>query len=830
MQEEGSRGTLLEESLRGFPPYEDALHAVETAAGSKQLKKALDLLTYYRLDRRGVSVLLMLLERSEDKEVLRRIFHILGQIDCSTMETQSLSESGHALGRVALVSPQHMIQSLLALSSITLFWPRMATYLKPVAGQVLSRKDNLEDLSAKTGFFASKGNVNLKMLTHALALASVSNGLLDCPDVRIDMPALVDHVLSAVQCRDILSARFAVRALGTVLEKLDVEEAVRMLMDRRRNLGPYLYKCIENFFNMSEKDRKKKKNANPFMEDTMARVDLIRLCSIVCFNLPSPSSLVNQFLPILQLLTKDQDARVFSAAVNALCHDRADPRLLWEKTRLLGDNVLNYVHVRLASWDRQSAQMFHHKICRTCVTIASHCIQKSGPMDINPAVAKDHALSQEPQHQPATIQPDGSFMGAADISSAPAPTSAEVPASAGDFFDELFAQGEFIPDASPTESVAGSSRSSGSFPATSSSQVERSRSVDVSGTVLAARLGEELYSSLFLLKSVTKKFLDSPDIHVRLQALQVQCWLAETRELFQLVQGRMAKEVPSTAGWKACHVDAILLVLRDRACCQLDILPFLLEAIVICHARASPQCIVDCLSTFLQVDQGRPVLQTIFHILDQPRFDQEGSIASIDYTAITEALYWFLGEYANILASTSQDEEPPNAATLSTQDRLMQQSVMAGYATKNMEEHPSKLLDVSNACLKSILLRLEQASTFSPQEIRCTCVQALAKIGLRSQDPVRLHVYEILLLLSNDSFLGLSAYTLPVLRLLDDIYSFQSRLLATEFRNSGGLSHSDLQAFAEEHELLRERVSFFASISQDFSVLGSASRQLLTLS
>lgn len=26
MQEEGSRGTLLEESLRGFPPYEDALH------------------------------------------------------------------------------------------------------------------------------------------------------------------------------------------------------------------------------------------------------------------------------------------------------------------------------------------------------------------------------------------------------------------------------------------------------------------------------------------------------------------------------------------------------------------------------------------------------------------------------------------------------------------------------------------------------------------------------------------------------------------------------------------------------------------------------------
>ena len=92
----------------------------------------------------------------------------------------------------------------------------------------------------------------------------------------------------------------------------------------------------------------------------------------------------------------------------------------------LQDNVLNYVHVRLASWDRQSAQMFHHKICRTCVTIASHCIQKSGPMDINPAVAKDHALSQEPQHQPATIQPDGSFMGAADISSAPAPTSAEV--------------------------------------------------------------------------------------------------------------------------------------------------------------------------------------------------------------------------------------------------------------------------------------------------------------------------------------------------------------------------------------------------------------------
>ena len=74
----------------------------------------------------------------------------------------------------------------------------------------------------------------------------------------------------------------------------------------------------------------------PPTQDTMARVDLIRLCSIVCFNLPSPSSLVNQFLPILQLLTKDQDARVFSAAVNALCHDRADPRLLWEKTRLLG--------------------------------------------------------------------------------------------------------------------------------------------------------------------------------------------------------------------------------------------------------------------------------------------------------------------------------------------------------------------------------------------------------------------------------------------------------------------------------------------------------------
>lgn len=63
-------------------------------------------------------------------------------------------------------------------------------------------------------------------------------------------------------------------------------------------------------------------------------------------------------------------------------------------------------------------------------------------------------------------------------------------------------------------------------------------------------------------------------------------------------------------------------------------------------------------------------------------------------------------------------------------------------------------------------------------QVRCTCIRSLGKIAILSEDPLRLHIYEFLLLLSLDEHLSISSLVSPLLRLLDDMYAFQSRLLA----------------------------------------------------
>lgn len=136
------------------------------------------------------------------------------------------------------------------------------------------------------------------------------------------------------------------------------------------------------------------------------------------------------------------------------------------------------------------------------------------------------------------------------------------------------------------------------------------------------------------------------------------------------------------------------------------------------------------------------------------------------------------------------------------------------------------VIGVRNPALRSVLLRLHQAASFEAWQIRQICASALIKLALRSHDPVRLFVYELLRDLrgsareASDAHAGdLDADVVPAIALLDDVYRYKRHVLAISGMNGAtGVatpSPGSEAVCSREELLLRTRLVCF--VRDDFT-------------
>ncbi|KAL6048793.1 hypothetical protein QOT17_020834 [Balamuthia mandrillaris] len=209
------------------------------------------------------------------------------------------------------------------------------------------------------------------------------------------------------------------------------------------------------------------------------------------------------------------------------------------------------------------------------------------------------------------------------------------------------------------------------------------------------------------------------------------------------------------------------------------------------------------------IQYNRLVLENIFEVLDcDQRCDSREVI-----TTIKKRVFAFLAENCFSLV---RFHKVPKQRRVTTRQSSVMNGLSVPVQEKGDEEDEDakqeaerllhfKFLDLIPP-MKAIVTRLEQAAIMSPFETRVICLEGLIAIAFRSQDMLRLHIFEFLQVLRREG--SLSSLVHPALELLSRTFEVKQTI-----QDKGGvknLSDTELQSLNEETEELLHQMQLFA--------------------
>ncbi|TQE03481.1 hypothetical protein C1H46_010796 [Malus baccata] len=444
---------------------------------------------------------------------------------------------------------------------------------------------------------------------------------------------------------------------------------------------------------------------------------------------------------------------------------------------------------------------------------------------------------------------------------------------------------------------------------------ETSHPESIRRTSLSAGVGgkDTIASLLASLMEVVRTTVACECVYVRAMVLKALIWMQSPHDSFDQLESIIASEL-SDPSWPATLLNDILLTLHARFKATPDMAVTLLEIarifatkvpgkidadvlqllwkLVRCLGSENGACSGGCF-LYLRLDSCPPLvtsefvpknvssqersevelnlvyvvhitclvgagpdgkhtaLEAVTIVLDLPP-PQPGSmlgLTSVDMVSasdpksalalqrLVQAAVWFLGENANYAASEYAWESvtPPGTALM-----MLDADKMVAAASSR------------NPTLAGALTRLQRCAFSGSWEVRIIAAQALTTMAIRSGEPFRLQIYELLhtlaqggvqsqfseMHLSNGedqgaSGTGLGVLISPMINVLDEMYRAQDDLIK-EIRNHDNANKEwtdeELKKLYETHERLLDLVSLFCYVPRaKYLPLGPVSAKLIDI-
>ncbi|EAL66495.1 hypothetical protein DDB_G0281871 [Dictyostelium discoideum AX4] len=320
-------------------------------------------------------------------------------------------------------------------------------------------------------------------------------------------------------------------------------------------------------------------------------------------------------------------------------------------------------------------------------------------------------------------------------------------------------------------------------------------------------------NSIHPFSSLTQLILNllniSPSISIRIQALKALVWLCPSN----LDQSKLYLETFRSQLRDPYHpthlFKELFLELYKRIIATPILSPMILELVYdwidIIPSKCDTSLVCEIWKTIVEfgkVFANEKLLASIFKILDR--------IVHPDFRVlameIQKDIIKFLGEYSNQITF----EQP---------SRFEQCKSRSG---SNQQQH------LSNMSLNSIIQRLQQYSIFSPWQIRLESIDSLAKIAFQSSTVVKVHIYNFLTLLPNEShgWTTVKSNTSIIVNTLDQLLTCRAKWLPL-FKSSD-LSQNQIKDLKNDHTNLCLQIGlFFDQLSFDYLPLGIESKKYL---
>jgi len=227
----------------------------------------------------------------------------------------------------------------------------------------------------------------------------------------------------------------------------------------------------------------------------------------------------------------------------------------------------------------------------------------------------------------------------------------------------------------------------------------------------------------------------------------------------------------------------------------LNVLQLLYQWFLRSPRKFNPELLTSIWTTIIGFgsDESRSkLLQNIFEFLD--RF--HGRHTRLIVFDIWKTVISFLGENAHILAKEDQ------------------------FSSGNSSR-------IQNETMKNILLKLECAAVSSSWELRIITLEVLAKIAFRSNNAIRLRIYEFITLVCRDPSTSLSSTGLPILNILDHI--FEAQLKWNSKIKEGKLTSEEVNSLRSENDALLSFVELYCKIPIPFSPIHPSVCSLISI-
>ncbi|XP_068317903.1 uncharacterized protein [Pyrus communis] len=388
---------------------------------------------------------------------------------------------------------------------------------------------------------------------------------------------------------------------------------------------------------------------------------------------------------------------------------------------------------------------------------------------------------------------------------------------------------------------------------------ETSHPESVRRTSLSAGVGgkDTIASLLASLMEVVRTTVACECVYVRAMVIKALIWMQSPHDSFDQLESIIASEL-SDPSWPATLLNDILLTLHARFKATPDMAVTLLEIARIFATKVPGKIDADVLQLLWKTclvgagpDGKHTALEAVTIVLDLPP-PQPGSmlgLTSVDMVSasdpksalalqrLVQAAVWFLGENANYAASEYAWESatPPGTALM-----MLDADKMVAAASSR------------NPTLAGALTRLQRCAFSGSWEVRIIAAQALTTMAIRSGEPFRLQIYELLhtlaqggvqsqfseMHLSNGedqgaSGTGLGVLISPMINILDEMYRAQDDLIK-EIRNHDNANKEwtdeELKKLYETHERLLDLVSLFCYVPRaKYLPLGPVSAKLIDI-
>jgi len=336
-----------------------------------------------------------------------------------------------------------------------------------------------------------------------------------------------------------------------------------------------------------------------------------------------------------------------------------------------------------------------------------------------------------------------------------------------------------------------------------------------------AQITDTIEEYMFSLWSTLSALHSSPDDEVRVKAYKVSLW--HTRQV-HIVVDQLKMEIQGNRSWSPLKLHELSVSLQQHSFVHKEVFDSLEDFCRYLCVQYSSRIDISLLMVLcknqIRDDRARifgaRILKLLYFIMDHC---MDGSkVAQNLILSIVD----FLGEHANKIC-----DEPSTSSKRIINSEPQIFSSDDKPSNKEIFFRP-ETFDIQNPAMKSIVARLMKCATYSTTVIRVSAVTSLAKIAFRSLDPIRLYIYQCLVFLEQSPIFGVNHQCAHIVCVLDQVYE-----LHQQFYNliiTPNPTRDSLSRFAQQHDLIQEKIHFFCSFPKSWLPLGEESRELVDIS